>query len=334
MRLTLCATVVTVTILSSRPVLAGEPPRIREVKTDNTFFVPARPGDRYVITLNATRDGGISQLSGFIWSPHYIGGNGERMTGVRFKPTGNPDEFRCEFIVPDHQQEKPDVPLPKGHYRLEITSGHDAKGEYYAHDYLEIHSFPFDPEPGPPFEVRLKGSRIVYGADPPQIVFHVATRGEDRAAEYQVTVLDYFGRSIGEVLSGSLDLKQHESSEHRLMLPRADDAEQYRVLLELSDSTSDYTVQTSRRLLIERTSGPRRELILEDAVWQHLPVNELADEPPPDDAPWVAGPRSCGGMWTRGGLFGDNQCCFRRSDKSHMMIRGETEKFYESKNMI
>ena len=292
------AVVVVLSLLSWKDLAAALPPKTWDVKAENYFFGAARPGDRYVITLKATREEGISQMSGFIWSPHYIGGKGERMTGVTFKPTGEPDTFRCEFLVPAHQSEKPDLPLPRGHYRLEITSGIGNEGSY-AHDYHEIHSFAFEPEPGPPFELKFSGSHIVHGHDTPQIEFDIATRGVNRKVDYRVTVLNYFGQQMCDPLTGTVTLTQHTRQQHRVKLPRKENVQQYRVWLELSDRKSDHKLRSPRRLLFESVSGPRRERFLDDATWHYLPVSELTDDPPPDNAGWSSGPRQWGGRRLR-----------------------------------
>ena len=287
-------TSITITILYGQFAMAAAPPKIWDVKAENYFFGAARPGDRYTITLKATRTEGVKSLSGFIWSPTYIGGRGERMCGVSFEPTGPPDQFRAQFIVPAHQSEKPDLPLPAGNYRLEITSGLGANGRY-AHDYIEIHSFRFEPDPGPPFEVKFGGSNIIHAHDTPRIEFDVATRGENRRVDYEITVLNYFGQQVGEPLSGIMELKQYQRQSHHVRLPRVEDIQQYRVWLKMSDHKSDHKVRAHRRLLPERSTGLRRERFLDDATWQILPVTQLTDDPPPDSADWYIGAKGWSG---------------------------------------
>jgi len=279
----------------------AQAPQFSDVKVE-TFFSVIRPGDEYVVTLEAKREGGLSDLNAFVTHSVYVGGNNEIMNHLTFKPTGRPDEFQCRFIVPSHQEGKPEAPLPKGRYRMEMTSGHDGNGAGFGHPYVVLLVLSFDPEPGPPWEARITGPSIVHGGLPPQLDFAAATRGTETTLDYRCTVKDYYGAPVGEAVVGRVDLKKDELLPKTLELPFAADAGQYRVTLALTDRNSDHAVQLNRRLLPEKTAGLRRELILEDAQWEHLPVSELTDETPADDAKWRSGPKRWGGLWVGGGL--------------------------------
>ena len=156
-------------------------------------------------------------------------------------------------------------------------------------------------EPEPTFTVNYRGiSNKVRGLDTPKLAFNISNPGEARTVDYRVTVMNYFGQSVCDVLTGRLELKQGEDRQQSIDLPRIGDAQQYRLLLDLTDRDSTYTLRTRRRLLPDKASGFHRELFLGDLKWQHLAVDKLTDEPPADDGAWEDGPR-----WWRGRTFAE-----------------------------
>ena len=108
---------------------------------------PAAPGDTVTITLRATRKGGLRQVHGFLGRSHYLRADGknEWMIVLTFKPTGKPDEFGTQFVVPTFINGTKDQPLPEGPYRLCLRGGVDGKGEPFGHGYVTAGRLDFDP---------------------------------------------------------------------------------------------------------------------------------------------------------------------------------------------
>ena len=130
-----------------------------------SFFHPARPGDRIKVVIEATRPGGLQELQAFLNRSKYLRGDGkgEVMVSLRLRPTGNKDELSAQFTVPAR---KPESPLPEGPYRLELQGGIDGNGQPFHHPYIPIGSISFDPEPGKPWLVKFEPRRYSHGESP------------------------------------------------------------------------------------------------------------------------------------------------------------------------
>lgn len=110
---------VAVVVVLASAAHARELPQVSFVKQE-TFFDPVRPGDAYALTVRATHPNGIEKLNVWINRSVYIhpDGKGETLVNLKLFPTGRPDEFRGEMVVPKMMPGKEDVPVPAGGYRL------------------------------------------------------------------------------------------------------------------------------------------------------------------------------------------------------------------------
>ena len=69
-----------------------------------------------MLQVQATREGGLRELRGFLNRSQYLRGDGknEYMISFSLEPTGRPDEFQAEFVVPAVSSSDPNLVLPEG----------------------------------------------------------------------------------------------------------------------------------------------------------------------------------------------------------------------------
>jgi len=106
---------VAVVVILASTAHAQQLPQVSFVKQE-TLFDPVRPGDAYALTVRATHPNGIEKLNVWINRSAYIDpdGKGETLANLKLFPTGRPDEFRGEMIIPKMMPGKQDVPAPDG----------------------------------------------------------------------------------------------------------------------------------------------------------------------------------------------------------------------------
>ncbi len=266
---------------------APEPSTILSSRIEH-FFNPVRTGDRVTITICATRPGGLQELSGFFNRSQYLSSEGknEHMISLTFTPTGAPDEFRTEFVVPAEHEGNP---LPRGPYRLHVTGGLDGSGNGFWHLYLTAGRLDFDPSLREPWEA-LMTARYVPGPGPLKVNLELCARGSgERKVAYAVSVTNYFLQTVGEVQERVVTLPgEGEVVRQSLAIPVPGDGDQYRLKVRLKEVGGEQEQEFVRCLLTDVTAGYRRELRLESGDWQYLPVKDGAALMPQSDE-WKPG---------------------------------------------
>ena len=174
---------------NTTPALA-EPPRVLSVEQDSVFD-PVQPGDPYTLTVRATHPDGLEGLSVLIWRSRYVDlrGREERMANVRLLPTGQPDEFRADFVIPESETiSGGDKRLPDGTYQLVITG---------FRKYQPIGELRFTPGPGEDWGGSVDTFDYPQDAKPFDITLRVRNRREpDRTIHCVMRMLDLFGKPV------------------------------------------------------------------------------------------------------------------------------------------
>lgn len=171
----------------SLPDLAA-PPHILSVEQES-IFDPVHPGDPYSLTVTATHPDGLKELSVMIWRSRYGDHRGreERMAHVRLLPTGQANEFRANFTIPETilGGEKR---LPDGTYQLVITG---------FRKYQPVGVLRFTPGPGEDWGGRVDAFDYPQDAKPLDITLRVRNRREPtRSIQCVMKVLDSFGKPV------------------------------------------------------------------------------------------------------------------------------------------
>jgi hypothetical protein len=303
----------------------SDPPNIRSVRFE-TFYGTVHPGDRVRIHVVATRPEGIRQLVARIEHSIYINSNAknELMINVSFLPTGKPDEFLAEFVVPATIGNEGKEQLPAGRYRLQIAAEKDLRDGWHYHNYCWYDAINYSPDPGPDWELAIGPVWYHHDDQAFKSTFKIGRRRGTRPIEYAITVQDYFGRPVpGTPIIGTAGANAGDIKEIPYDFASPESCGQYRLTFDLFEKDAngkDVARQTVRqRILSDVAAGARREMILDDAsTWEHQYTSDAKTRPTGKD--WQPGagvsprfPEGKGAVWFRLGFIApkwlDHQNC-------------------------
>lgn len=220
-----------------------EAPTVLAVEQES-LFDPVHPGDPYVLTVKATHPvEPLEELTVLVRRSRHTDhrGRDEQLARVRLLPTGQPNEYGAEFVIPEKTLGGHGS-LPEGTYQIVITGFQNEKA---------IGVLRVGPGAGANWGGRVEAIEFPKDTRPFDVTLSVRNRrGPQRTIQCETRIVDESGKAVRSKKAGTLEISAGQTVTQTLTVKPLPKLPWYHVEVALREpSTGEEQVLTLKRAI-------------------------------------------------------------------------------------